>query len=70
MGDSVGLGSDFDGMDTTTHGLEDVSTFPALVRSFVRAHFTLVLTRILHRRRADCGDVLARVERRGTGWPR
>jgi hypothetical protein len=28
---SVGLGSDFDGMDTTTKGIEDVSDFPALV---------------------------------------
>jgi len=29
---SVGLGSDFDGIDSTIKGLEDVSTFPALVR--------------------------------------
>ncbi|KAI9510913.1 membrane dipeptidase-domain-containing protein [Russula earlei] len=27
----VGLGSDFDGMDSTTEGLEDVSDFPALI---------------------------------------
>lgn len=27
----VGLGSDFDGMDTTTNGIEDVSDFPALI---------------------------------------
>ena len=32
-GGSVGLGSDFDGMDTTTNGIEDVSDFPALVCS-------------------------------------
>jgi membrane dipeptidase len=32
-GISVGLGSDFDGMDTTTNGIEDVSDFPALVCS-------------------------------------
>jgi membrane dipeptidase len=40
VGDSVGLGSDYDGMDTTTAGLEDVSTFPALVRSLVRSFFS------------------------------
>jgi len=27
----VGLGSDYDGIDTTINGLEDVSTFPALI---------------------------------------
>jgi hypothetical protein len=32
-GESIGLGSDFDGIDSTIDGLEDVSTFPALVRS-------------------------------------
>ena len=30
---SIGLGSDFDGIDSVISGLEDVSTFPALVRS-------------------------------------
>ncbi len=30
--DSVGLGSDFDGIESTPKGLEDVSKYPALVR--------------------------------------
>ena len=29
---SVGLGSDYDGIETVPIGLEDVSTYPALVR--------------------------------------
>ena len=43
MGDSVGLGSDYDGMETTTDGLEDVATFPALVRSLVRSCYLILL---------------------------
>ena len=34
--DHVGLGSDFDGIDTTPTGLEDVSTFPALFAELIR----------------------------------
>ena len=34
--DHVGLGSDFDGIDTTPAGLEDVSTFPALFAELIR----------------------------------
>jgi len=34
--DHVGLGSDFDGVDTTPTGLEDVSTFPALFAELIR----------------------------------
>lgn len=30
---SVGLGSDYDGIDSTPKGLEDVSTYPTLVRT-------------------------------------
>ena len=30
---SVGLGSDYDGIETVPVGLEDVSTYPALVRA-------------------------------------
>ena len=30
---SVGLGSDYDGIKTVPLGLEDVSTYPALVRT-------------------------------------
>jgi membrane dipeptidase len=41
--DSVGLGSDYDGIDSTISGLEDVSTFPALVRSPVPYPFTFIL---------------------------
>lgn len=31
---SVGLGSDFDGIDNVPVGLEDVSKYPALVSNF------------------------------------
>ena len=34
--DHVGIGSDFDGIDYTPRGLEDVSTFPALFAELVR----------------------------------
>jgi membrane dipeptidase len=34
--DHVGLGSDFDGISATPAGLEDVSTFPALVAELIR----------------------------------
>ena len=34
--DHVGIGSDFDGIDTTPRGLEDVSTFPALLAELSR----------------------------------
>jgi membrane dipeptidase len=38
--DHVGFGSDFDGIDTTPVGLEDVSTFPAIVAELVRRGYT------------------------------
>jgi len=34
--DHVGIGSDFDGIDTTPTGLQDVSTFPALFAELIR----------------------------------
>jgi membrane dipeptidase len=34
--DHVGIGSDYDGIDTTPTGLEDVSTFPALFAELSR----------------------------------
>jgi len=34
--DHVGIGSDFDGIDETPVGLEDVSTFPALFEELAR----------------------------------
>lgn len=34
---SVGIGSDFDGIDTVPVGLEDVSKYPALVR---KSHYS------------------------------
>jgi len=34
--DHVGLGSDFDGIESTPEGLEDVSTFPALTAELLR----------------------------------
>jgi len=38
--DHVGIGSDFDGIDSTPVGLEDVSTFPALFRELSRRGWT------------------------------
>ncbi len=37
--DHVGLGSDYDGIDTVPEGLEDVSMFPALAAELVRRGF-------------------------------
>jgi membrane dipeptidase len=34
--DHVGIGSDFDGIDTTPEGLEDVSAFPQLFAELIR----------------------------------
>jgi membrane dipeptidase len=34
--DHVGLGGDFDGIDETVVGLEDVSTYPALIAELAR----------------------------------
>jgi membrane dipeptidase len=38
--DHVGIGSDFDGIDDTIDGLEDVSTFPALFAELARRGWT------------------------------
>lgn len=38
--DHVGLGSDYDGIDTVPKGLEDVSTFPALVVELLRRGYS------------------------------
>jgi len=38
--DHVGIGSDFDGIDSTPVGLEDVSTFPALLAELSRRGWT------------------------------
>ena len=38
--DHVGLGSDFDGVDTIPRGMEDCSKIPALVRELVRRGYT------------------------------
>jgi membrane dipeptidase len=38
--DHVGIGSDFDGIDETIDGLEDVSTFPALFAELARRGWT------------------------------
>jgi membrane dipeptidase len=38
--DHVGIGSDFDGIDDTIEGLEDVSTFPALFAELARRGWT------------------------------
>jgi membrane dipeptidase len=40
--DNVGIGSDFDGIDATIVGLEDVSTFPALFAELARRGWTEV----------------------------
>ena len=41
---SLGLGSDFDGIDSVISGLEDVATFPALVRSLFLSTFIVSFT--------------------------
>lgn len=38
--DAVGIGSDFDGVDCTPVGLEDVSKFPALTRALLEKGYT------------------------------
>jgi membrane dipeptidase len=38
--DHIGLGSDFDGITTTPVGLEDVSTYPALVEELLRRGYS------------------------------
>jgi membrane dipeptidase len=38
--DHVGIGSDFDGFDGTTDGLEDVSCYPALLAELMRRGYT------------------------------
>ncbi len=38
--DHVGLGSDFDGIDSTPRGMEDVSKIPALVRELARRGYS------------------------------
>ena len=38
--DAVGIGSDFDGVDCTPVGLEDVSKFPNLTRALLEKGYT------------------------------
>jgi len=38
--DHVGFGSDYDGIDAIPHGLEDVSTFPAIVAELLRRGYS------------------------------
>jgi membrane dipeptidase len=38
--DAVGIGSDFDGVDCTPVGLEDVSKFPNLTRALMEKNYT------------------------------
>jgi membrane dipeptidase len=38
--DHIGIGSDFDGIETVIEGLEDVSTFPALFTELARRGWT------------------------------
>ncbi len=38
--DHVGLGSDFDGIDSTPRGMEDISKIPALVRELARRDYS------------------------------
>ena len=38
--DYIGIGSDFDGIDYFISGLEDVSTYPALLRELARRGWT------------------------------
>ena len=55
--DHVGIGSDFDGIDSTPIGLEDVSTFPALFAELSRRGWTE------HDLRKLAGENLLRVMR-------
>ena len=61
---SVGLGSDFDGIGTVPEGLEDVSKYPALVIAFI----CRLLSPVLIPRCADCRDVQARLGRVRPCW--
>ena len=56
--DHVGLGSDFDGIDSAPRGMEDVSKLPALVRELARRGYSETdlekilggnLLRVMHR---------------------
>ena len=38
--DHIGIGSDFDGIESTPVGLEDVSTFPALTAELLRRGYS------------------------------
>jgi membrane dipeptidase len=38
--DAIGLGGDFDGITTVVQGLEDVSTYPALIAELLRRGYT------------------------------
>jgi membrane dipeptidase len=38
--DHVGIGSDFDGISSTPEGLQDVSTYPALVAELLRRGYS------------------------------
>lgn len=66
--DHVGLGSDFDGIEAGPQGLEDVSTFPALVAELLRRGYTdddveKVLGRNLLRVMRAAEQVAARLQR-------
>ena len=38
--DHIGLGGDFDGITTVVQGLENVSTYPALIAELLRRGYT------------------------------
>lgn len=59
--DHVGLGGDFDGIDTVVEGLEDVSTYPALLAELARRGWTEADLRKL------AGENILRVLRQAEG---
>jgi len=69
--DHVGFGSDFDGIDNTPTGLEDVSTFPAIVAELIRRGYSdqeikkllgLNLLRVLHDAEATASRLQAETD--------
>lgn len=61
--DAVGIGSDFDGIDCTPIGLEDVSKFPNLTRALLEKGYTEVQIRKIYGE--NTLRLLREVERRG-----
>ena len=66
--DHIGIGSDFDGIDSTPVGLEDVSTYPALMAELLRRGYSdddvkKILGRNILRVMRNAEDVSARLQK-------